>query len=218
MVYAVNTLKSEIRVALDQNMTSTALSVIGDVDTLSLEDIIESKIADAARFVEANAPHELLGSGHTFGESLEWDSAPGYGSGHIVLPDDFLRLVCFQMSDWSYAVTDAITEDSPQYAMQRSRFPGIRGCPQKPVVAITTQPIGLVLEFYSCMSGANASVKRASYIPIPSVEEGDVELCEKLKPSIVYYAAYLTALSIGNSDLAQSMLKISGELGGFAVS
>ena len=44
-------------------LTSEALSGLGDVDTLSLEDIIRSKIADAARVVERAAPAHLLDSG-----------------------------------------------------------------------------------------------------------------------------------------------------------
>jgi hypothetical protein len=212
MRYDISELKREIRIALDQNTSSEPLAALGDIDTLSLDDIIESKIADAARIVESTAPAHLLDSGEAFGNSIGWDSEPGYGSGHIHMPDDFLRLVCFQMSDWSYAVTVAISEDSELYAMQRSRYPGIRGCPESPVVAITSQPIGLVLEFYSCTAGPNVYVRRARYIPIPHIVGNGIELCEKLKPSIVYYAAYLVALSTGNSYLATSMLNISNEL------
>lgn len=212
MKYKVNDLVRDIRIAIDQNMTSTQLAGLGDIDTLSLEDIIGSKIADAARIVEQNAPSYLLDSGQAFADSIGWYGAVGIGSGYIHLPDDFMRLVCFQMSDWSRAVITAISEDDPQYEMQSSRFPGIRGCPQKPVVAITQQPVGLVLEFYSCTAGEHVYVKKARYIPIPKVTDGEIELCERLKPSIVYYAAYLTALSVGNGDLAAGMLNISKEL------
>ena len=40
-----------------------ALSALGDVDTLSLEEIIESKIETAARMVETSASHLLLDGG-----------------------------------------------------------------------------------------------------------------------------------------------------------
>lgn len=202
----------ETKVALDENVDSTALSGLGDVDTLSLLEIIESKVVDAAMVIEQNAPAHLLDSGRAFGESIGWDGQPGYGAGYIHLPDDFMRLVCFQMSDWDYAVTIAITEDSPQYQMQRSRFAGVRGNPQKPVVAITSQPIGLVLEFFSCYSGDNAFIKKARYIPMPRIRNGKIELCEKLKRAVVYYTAYLAALSLGNGDAAAAMLSTAREL------
>ncbi len=212
MRYKVADLKREVRIAIDQNMASVQLSDLGDIDTLSLEDIIESKIADAARIVEQNAAFHLLDRGRAFADSIGWNAEPGIGSGHIHLPDDFLRLLAFQMSDWSYPVTTAIDESNPLYKMQASRFPGIRGCPQKPVVAITQQPIGLVLEFYSCTAGKDVYVKRARYIPIPQIRKGHIEICEKLKSAIIYYAGYLTALSINNVDLAKNMLVTSKEL------
>ena len=212
MVYEVSDIMQDIRIALDQNMTSTQLIDTGDIDTLSLDELIESKIADAARIVESNAPIHLLEGGKDITHSVGWNGRVGLGSGYIHLPDDFLRLVSFQMSDWSRAVSIAISEDHPLYARQQSRYAGARGCPQKPVVAITTQPIGQVLEFYSCTAGENVYVKRARYIPIPKIEDGNIELCHKLKPAIVYYAAHLVALTIGQADLATTLLNICNEL------
>lgn len=261
MIFYVDDLKREIRIALDQNMNSAPLLDVGDIDTLSLDDIIESKIEDAARLVMRDAPLHLLDGGKAFGESIHWYSREGVGGGYIALPTDFLRLVSFQMSDWSYPVNVAITEDHPLYPLQSSRYAGIKGNPQRPVVALSTQPIGLVLEFYSCEAGEGVYVKRATYLPIPKIypvlvedkgkfnslsavrsaypnggKEGDyvyvdgviyvwdkaksdwvlyiaeIVFSEKLKSSVVYYAAYLTALSIGNGDLATVLLNTSKEL------
>lgn len=212
MEYNVSDIVQEAKVALDENVSSAALSGLDDVDTLTKEEIIESKVVDAARAIESNAPAYLLDSGKAFGESIGWDGQPGYGAGYIHLPDDFMRLVCFQMSDWDYALTMAITEDSPQYQLQRSRFAGVRGNPQKPVVAITSQPIGLVLEFFSCYSGENAFIKKARYIPIPRIKNGKIDICEKLRRAVVYYTAYLAALSLGNGDAAAAMLATAKEL------
>ncbi len=212
MEYIVNDIVREVKVALDENVSSAALEGIGDEDTLKLEEIIESKLADAARVIEGAAPHHLLDSGRAFGESIGWDGQPGYGSGHIQLPDDFLRLVTFQMSDWDYAVTVAITETDPLYQLQRSRFAGVRGTPQKPVVAIVQEPIGLVLEFYCCYTGDDAYIKRARYIPVPRIRSHKIELCEKLKPAIVYYTAYLAALCMCEGDVASAMLATAKEL------
>ena len=212
MVYEVREIMKDIRIALDQNMTSTQLLDTGDIDTLSLDELIESKIADAARIVESSAPLYLLEGGKDIEHSVGWNERVRLGGGYIHLPDDFMRLVSFQMSDWDRAVSIAITEDDPLYARQQSRFPGARGCPQKPVIAIVTRPIGQVLEFYSCAAGDKVYVKRARYIPIPKIENGNIELCYKLKPAIVYYTAYLVALTIGQADLATILLNISNEL------
>lgn len=261
MTDQIENIKRDIRIALDQNMVSTQLISTADIDTLTLDDIIESKIEDAARLVMRDAPLHLLDGGKAFGESISWFSREGIGGGYIRLPSDFLRLVSFQMSDWSYPVNIAITEDHPLYPLQSSRYAGIKGNPQRPVVALSSQPIGLVLEFYSCSAGEGVYVKRATYLPIPKIypvlvndkgkygslsavrsaypnggEEGDyvyvdgviyvwdkatsdwvlyiaeITFSEKLRPAIIYYAAYLTALSIGNGDLATVLLNTSKEL------
>ncbi|MBQ8051638.1 MAG: hypothetical protein IJ197_08730 [Bacteroidaceae bacterium] len=218
MEYKVADIVREINIALDKNMSSEALSNLGDVDTLTLDEIIASKIEDAARTVTLNAPYTLLDGGKAFGDVVGWDMQAGYGPGRIVLPDDFLRLLVFQMSDWSRPVTEPITEDDARYALQRSRFPGVRGCPQSPVVALAKQPVGLVLEFYSCTQGENVYVKMARYVPIPKkfIYEGEarIDLCEKLLRPIIYYAAYLVAISIDNATQAVSLRRQSYELMG----
>jgi hypothetical protein len=212
MNFEVENIKQEVKIALDQNMSSEQLLDISDIDTLTFDQIIESKIADAARVVLLNAPNHLLDGGSSFGQSISWFSREGLSGGYIVLPNDFLRLVSFQMSDWTRAVTTPISENDPLYELQSSRFPGIRGCPQNPIVALCSQSIGLVLEFYSCTAGAGVTVKKATYIPIPKIISGYISFSEKLKPAIIYYTAYLTALSVGQADLAAVMLNTSKEL------
>lgn len=212
MVYSVNTLIEEIRVALDRNNSSDKLVLSADTDTLTLDEIIQSKIEPAAKIVEANAPYHLLDGGKEFATSVTWDSSEGIGSGYTQLPDDFLRLLCFQMSDWSRAVFNPITPADPEYALQSSRVPGIKGTPQKPVVAIVMRPAGLTLEFYSCAAGAGVTAKYARYLPIPTIREGDIEICEKLKSSVIYRAAHLTALTLGDVELSNNMLAASEAL------
>lgn len=210
--YTVEELKREVRVALDQNKSSEPLSALGDIDTLTLDEIIESKLETAARMVELSAPYYLLGKGKVLDGGVSWMGRAGEGPGYMALPDDFLRLVTFQMSDWRRAVTEVITEDDPRYAMQYSRYPGIKGNPQKPVAAIVKHPMGLVLEFYSCTAGTGVKIKRATYIPIPKIYGGKISISEKLKPAVVYQSAVLTALTINDTASAEKMQEICNGL------
>lgn len=210
MLYSVDDLKEAIRIVLDQNMVSTQLISANDIDTLSLEEIIESKIVDAARIVQRDAPARLLDGGTVFpsaSQVITWDSQAGYGPGSVPLPSDFLRLVCFKMSDWDHPVYTPIYEDSPMYAMQRSRFGGVRGNPQKPVVAIVMRSAGARLEFYSCAADSNASIAEAAYIKMPAIVGEQIAICEKLQPAVIHYAAYLAALNVGETDRAQAILQ-----------
>jgi len=212
--YSVNDIVEQARVAIDRNNNSQPLAALGDVDTLTVDEIIESKVADAARLVESEAAHHLLDSGKAFGSSVIWESQPGYGAGKINLPNDFLRLVTFRMSDWYRSVTEPITEDSPLYAMQSSRYAGVRGNPERPVVAIVHDASTQVLEFYSCQAGPGVQVAKARYIPLPKIEDGYIELCPKLVRAVVYRAASMTASAVGNNELAALLLATSNELAG----
>lgn len=202
MVYRLEEIERDVRTAIDENRTSEQLITDGDVETLSLNDIIRSKIEEAVRRVETTAPVHYLEEGHVFGDAVYWESN---GSGWILLPDDFMRLVAFRMSDWERTCYMAISADDPTYDLQSSRYKGIRGNVQKPVCAIVNRAEGKALEFYSCDS-EEAYVKRASYIPYPRMDEDDgIDISERCYTAVVYTAAALVLTAYGASEQAAAM-------------
>lgn len=192
----------DVRVCIDQNMTSEALVESGDIDTLALDEIIKSKILEAIQRVHMEAPPYLLENGHNFGDAVYWKEME---SGWVLLPSDFMRLVVFEMDDWEQAVYTAISVDDPDYEKQRSRFKGIRGTAQKPVCVLAIRPEGKVLEFYSCKS-TDAQVSRAMYIPYPVIDEdGGVDVSERCYNAVVYTAAGLTLMTCGEANQATAL-------------
>ena len=216
----VEELVREAKIAIDENVSSEALAALGDMDTLTLDEIIRSKIEDAARLVESGAAHHLLDAGKPFGASVEWESQEGYGAGKVTLPPDFMRLITFRMSDWFKPVTEAITEEHPLYPQQSSRYLGVRGNPERPVVAITHGAAGQVLEFYSCSAGPGVRVHTARYLPLPTVKTDQatgkeyIDLCPKLERAVVYRLASMACAIVGHSELAALLLGTSNELAG----
>lgn len=198
-----------VKVAIDMNRGDEPLIMEGDTDTLTLDEIIYAKLADAVRMVEMEAPLTMLESGHDFGEHDTYIGEDG--KGFIILPDDFMRLISFRMSDWTRTIYEAITESDPQYALQSSRFKGICGNPEKPVVAVVRRSEGKVLEFYSCRDNA-ATVAQATYLPIPKIDrDGGIDVAEDCYRAAVYRAASLALASVGD-QLSTSMLEISKSL------
>ena len=55
MVYKIEVVERDVRIAIDENKTSEQLISDEDIDTLSLNDIIRSKIVEAVRRVESSA-------------------------------------------------------------------------------------------------------------------------------------------------------------------
>jgi hypothetical protein len=222
--YAIIGLEADVRIAIDQNNQSEALAITGDVDTLSLDEIIESKIEEAVRIVYEKAPVYMLDPDGEISATPQWEgNTTGVGMGYVWLPADFLRLVAWKMSDWDYAVAQPIYEDDVLYRQVRSKYSGLRGCPQHPIVAIVQRDVAAVvglavntdgkrLEFYTCTGGSNVTVEVAKYVKVPKIENGHIKIGDKLKDAVVYYAAYLVSRSINETDLAQNMLGIANEL------
>lgn len=196
-VYQLERIARDVRIALDENMTSDALAEIGDVDTLSLDEIIRSKICEAVKRVHSEAPSHLLDGGHNFGDAVYWmDKECGW----VLLPEDFMRFVVFEMDDWERPVYFPISTDDPEYALQSSRFKGIRGTSQRPVCVVSIRPEGRVLEFYSCKS-RDALVSRAVYLPYPKVDcSGGIEICRRCYDAVVYTTASLVLTTFGDTD------------------
>lgn len=198
----------DVRIAVDMNRESTPLLLDGDTETTSFDDIIYAKLTDAVRMVEMEAPLNLLEQGHQFGDNVVWGED---GKGWILLSDDFMRLVVFKMSDWRHSVSEAITQDDPKYSRQWSRWKGICGNPEKPVVAIVNRAEGNVLEFFSCHDDT-ATVEQAVYVPLPRIDlDGGIDVSEKCYKAAVYRAAALALASIGD-QLSTTMVELSKSL------
>ena len=213
MIVQAEEMARAVRVAIDMNRGDEPLIMEGDCDTLSFDEIIYAKLADAVRLVEMEAPLFMLESGHDFAErdscsSVFWGED---GKGFIILPEDFMRLICFRMSDWRRAVFEAISEGDPRYALQSSRFRGICGNVERPVVAIVRRGEGTVLEFYSCRDD-RATVAQASYLPLPGIDrDGGIDVAGDCYRAAVYRAASLALASVGD-QLSTPMLEISKSL------
>ena len=204
MIYLVSRIRTDVRTALDENKTERALLMEQDQETLDLDALIISKIEEAAKRVELIAPHHLLESGHNFGDSIHWERERQTSNlaGWTLLPSDFMRLVAFKMSDWERTLFEAITPSDPLYLKQNSRYGGVRGNPQKPVVAIVNRPEGLALEFYSCRSEA-AYTEKAFYLPYPKIDaDGGIDICERCYNSVVYMTAALILTAYGDAQKA----------------
>lgn len=209
MIYQVSAIERDVRIALDENEVSTPLVQSGDVDTLSLNEVIRSKIVEGVRRVEMSAPAHLLEEGHDFSGGIYWGDK---GAGWILLPDDFMRLIAFRMSDWERTVYEAISADDHMYAMQSSRYRGIRGNEQKPVCAIVNRAEGKALEFYSCKDDT-AQIVRAGYLPYPRIDANDgVDISQRCYEAVIYAIAALTAATYGDSDKATNYNELSKTL------
>ena len=202
MIFNLQDVIRDIRVCLDLNMTDAPLLALGDVDTLSLDDIITSKVEEAVNRVHSTAPVYMLENGHNLDDNVCWADQC---SGWLLLPPDFMRLISFEMSDWERPVYQAIGCDNPKYALQRQPIKALRGTRQKPVCAIAVRPEGRVIEFYSCDS-EDAYLRRGQYIPYAHIDSsGGIDISERCYTAVVYMAASLVLTTIGEVAKATAL-------------
>lgn len=220
MIFRIDKILQDVRICLDENRIDEALLQTGDEDTLSLDEMIRSVVVEAVDRVHMAAPYYLLGQGHNLMDALydnednlvrrtpsvHWGTLE---SGWIVLPDDFMRLVVFEMSDWERPVYAVITPESPMFDRQRSRVKALRGTAQRPVCLLCVRPEGKVLEFYSCKS-TNATVTRAVYMPHAMMDDrGGVDISERCYDAVVYTAAGLTLNRCKEADKAAVLMELA---------
>lgn len=158
----------DVRIALNFD-AEPAQAIEATHAGLPLDSIIRAKAVEAVREAHLAALPSQLDCGRPFvpdALGITWTEG---NAGWFGLPSDFLRLVAFEMNDWERPAGEPIDPAGAAYALQRSRFAGLRGSPQRPVVAIVRHASGLALEFYSCRS-RSAAIRRALYVAEPVID------------------------------------------------
>ena len=214
MDYVVEDIITEVLTTMDRQVESTALLSSGV--SLSVRDIVRKHLLDAAWQMTMEAPARML-EGEAFGESISWESAVGIGIGAIDLPDDFLRLLSFRMSDWNHAVYHAVEPDGPEWQMvSTSMLVGVRCNGARPLCTITHWTYGRKLEFCGCSSGSGVSIDRAVYAKKPditTIEDAEIlSVSGDIKSSIVLRCAALACTTIGETAVATNFFELSKKM------
>ena len=189
MLYSLHHIISHVRVLLNYSPESRPLIDVHDDPTLSINRMIATMLPMAVRQVLLTAPLAAIDTLRPLSGKLSWKQRPGVGMAFMPLPDDFLRLASIQLSDWQRPA-HIITEESPEYDLQSSRFPGVRGNPNRPVAAIVRYSFGLVAELYSSIGGENVTIRKALYVPEPHL---DADHCIELPKTLFHDIMQLTA-------------------------
>ncbi len=135
-----------------------------------LENLIESLLPLIAEGVILEAAAADIDEYEDFDAEVEW-TAPGEGS--VRLPHDFLRFVCFRMSDWTRRLTSTLDPDSEDYMLYSARkYPGKPGRRRHPAAVIFPDSEGGTLEFFGS-TDPGAYPVNAGYIPKPATENDD---------------------------------------------
>lgn len=177
----------EVRIVLDD------IAKEADEDFAADEDMeIEAALKRAARDIIDEAPAEYLIPVFIGGSNP--DPTPSQvknadGTGYVVLPADFHRLLNFKLYSWQQAVWDVLNPASDEAKMQASRW--TRGTPNKPKAMLDHDNAGaLILRYWTAgeytspaasaaAGGKNHDIEYLNYIPgVQIAEEADEATAE----------------------------------------
>lgn len=165
------------------------------------DSFIDELLDDSAKTLQLKLPGYLSAPVNM---DIESGTDNGDGTGFIQLPDDYIRLVTFKMTEWLIAVTVPITEDNPKYNLQKNVY--LRGKPNKPVLVLRNifdSTSKKILEYFSVSS--DHTIERAMYIQSMVAELFPDELIDTL----AYQTASDAYLIMEQPDMAKlAMAKV----------
>lgn len=177
---------SKVKAIMNEIGEETNASLL-DEDTIKIEQYIESCIGDALSLVILNSTRPVNPK-----KCNTSATSNGDGTGYVVLPDDFVKLIAFKMSDWKRAVSKTFPLDSEKAKEQANVYS--RGTKSKPVCVLSYSPDGKkIIEYYSTSAtspSVSVFVYEASYdgssgINIGSSDPAYYALCY-MTASLVY--------------------------------
>lgn len=209
----VDDLINDVRITLDENVPESSY-LFESSDNLELDDIIRSKLVDAVRLVFEDAPLSHLEPTAYSATSAQETFADG--SGLIVLPEDFLRLIGLKLETWSRAVHLIQAPSSSFDLMQHNKY--VRGSHIKPVCVFGHNDAGeRAIYYYTAGKDAEGAYDHAisyfHYIPIPVIEndtDGEtIAMPTLLRFAVVNYCAGLTLVSRGMVDAGNQFINLA---------
>jgi hypothetical protein len=221
MIKTIIDIVRDVRTTIDE-IANNESDFIGGQDMEETDEIIRSKICEAADFVQGNASYDLInikdadtvksviysGEESTIGKNEE--------DGKVFLvnkPDDMLRFLSGTMSCWGEIIletTDAGTED---YVLAHD--PVVGATPFRPAIAYG----GTVFKFLRAKSATDTATLK--YIPVcdyntKNAFKDEVSINSRLYNAFIYQLAGLTLLTWENQraddmfNLAMTHMGING--------
>lgn len=192
----VTLIVSEALTALEETAPASQVSELP-----TSADVLEWLVEESVRAVLMTAPITSLTGVLGLGNQINWDSST---TGHIVLPDDFFRLIEFRMTDWKRSVFTPLVPGSEEYDCQSDEQSPWRGSPDFPAVTITASPLGRTLRFISCLNDL-AKVEKFLYLPLPYVDtDGRIDVPPLCRRAVVYEMARRFCILRGDNERAEA--------------
>ena len=172
-------------------------------DSIGIDRYIRAKMPEAIRLVLMSVSPGMV-------EAASFDSGllpqkNQDGSGKVLLPGNWMKMVSFKMKGWNRPVTEFLAEEDPLAARQQNLF--LRGGSNKPVCVVGhTSEGSLALFYYSLPAYVRVhEIEQALYLPEPQESDGGYDFPRQLMPEVCYMCAALVYDILGRPDMSAIM-------------
>ena len=207
----------KLRIALDEQLGTDV-----DSDFVTNWDAeLKQALLYASIQLSEELPTEYLLPTSITNSSVSVNDLKSDGTGYIVLPTDYMRLLRFKLRSWSRPVCEITDPVSQLGKMQGNRW--TRGTPQKPVCMYGVSTDGFkTLEYYTAgrysadanTSGFDNYVDYLEYIAKPTMTGTTLSnsLKDECEPMVIYRAAGIVMDGKQNAALADRFYALSRQL------
>lgn len=195
MIEAVKTRIDEVSL-----LETAAGSVVGCPDDSPVEVLADRLLDECCSEVLAKAPAWRLTGASCMNPAIDETE----GCGYVEVPDDFIRLLEFKMTEWHRPVTVAYEAGSDMALKQYNRF--MRGGVCKPVCVLSHRHFKRVVEYFSVVS--EHTVEWFVYVPVCPAED----LPGSLQDVLVWLCASRVLLVTGRAAEATAAYEMGVSL------
>lgn len=161
---------------------------------------INGLLDEAAKHILQTAPKHILPITSCSNPAVQIGTT---NYGYVLVPDGFLRLHSFKMTEWSRDVNEFITPEHEFYKLQGNDH--VRAGTKKPVLVLNykviTATVKKVFEYYSVNTAH--TVEKFLYIGETAAENLD----DDLYPELTWMCASMILQNINETNLAQKAME-----------
>jgi len=219
MQATIQSLIEKVRIALDEILPEDE----ADGFTANADTEIAQALQTAIMQLSKEASPDMLEPKVLKGDLTPAQVKNDDGTGYIILPPDFLRLMELKLTSWSSSVWELMDPTSDEARRQASRWG--RGTPQKPKAMESQDRAGnKILRYWTAGRFANNDgrevkaiydhrIETFAYIGTPELSSDgsviDCNLKDEAERSIIYRAAGIYLESKKEAELADRMYALS---------
>lgn len=197
-------LRLKVRQIINEMHDDADVTLLND-DTRSIDEHIMALLPDAVIWVQRNKGWGAVNPKSVAAVTIKNN---GDGTGEIVLPEDFVRLISIQLDGWQRPCTQMYPSESAVAAAQHNAYTRAGLC--RPVCVESYNADGrTVLSYYSLPKDSVPQLKELLYEARYNAEEGVSGCDAALHKAVAYQCAALLFNTFERRDCANSLMGIA---------